>query len=54
MPTINLVTELPGPKSQAIVARREAASADHQPGEQPHTQTRDAQAEEAVRIDWVR
>jgi 4-aminobutyrate aminotransferase/(S)-3-amino-2-methylpropionate transaminase len=26
MPTINLVTELPGPKSQAIVARREAAS----------------------------
>lgn len=27
MPTINLVTEIPGPKSQAIVARREAASA---------------------------
>ena len=26
MPTINLVTELPGPKSKAIVARREAAS----------------------------
>lgn len=27
MPTINLITEIPGPKSQAIVARREAASA---------------------------
>lgn len=26
MPTINLVTELPGPKSQALVARREAAT----------------------------
>lgn len=26
MPTINLVTEIPGPKSQAIVARREAAT----------------------------
>jgi 4-aminobutyrate aminotransferase / (S)-3-amino-2-methylpropionate transaminase / 5-aminovalerate transaminase len=26
MPTINLVTELPGPKSKAIVARREAAT----------------------------
>ena len=27
MPTIKLVTEIPGPKSQAIIARREAASA---------------------------
>ncbi len=27
MPTINLLTPIPGPKSQAIVARREAASA---------------------------
>jgi 4-aminobutyrate aminotransferase / (S)-3-amino-2-methylpropionate transaminase / 5-aminovalerate transaminase len=27
MPTINLVTEIPGPKSKAIVARREAATA---------------------------
>ncbi|MCB0190052.1 MAG: aminotransferase class III-fold pyridoxal phosphate-dependent enzyme, partial [Caldilineaceae bacterium] len=27
MPTIKLVTEIPGPKSRAIVARREAASA---------------------------
>src|SRR5215510_14381914 len=26
MPTINLVTELPGPKSKALVARREAAT----------------------------
>ncbi len=27
MPTINLVTEVPGPKSRAIIARREAATA---------------------------
>jgi len=27
MPTINLVTEIPGPKSKAMVARREAATA---------------------------
>jgi 4-aminobutyrate aminotransferase / (S)-3-amino-2-methylpropionate transaminase / 5-aminovalerate transaminase len=26
MPTINLITEIPGPKSKAIVARREAAT----------------------------
>ena len=29
MPTINLVTEIPGPRSRQIVARREAAMQSH-------------------------